>query len=223
MPEVTGRPFGAGHRCAPRRAERQSSEILQVPSPGGPEHWGPWTRIPRCTRRSTSIGIVGSERPVLPGSGRGRVILAGARWRRLAVLGDSIAAGVGDPVDGYQDRAWADRLAAALGVIHLNTGRAGAKLQFRASNEWLIAAARGVRLTEVRSTVVGDIDVNAILGLIRPSATATRGSASGSRSRAMRRPKCCRRSWTSPGPGGPSSTSSRTGCLSRSRSTQADQ
>jgi uncharacterized OsmC-like protein len=28
-----------------------------------------------------------------------------------------------------------------------------------------IAAARGVRLTEVRSTVVGDIDLNGILGL----------------------------------------------------------
>lgn len=53
-------------------------------------------------------------------------LLAGARWRRLAVLGDSIAAGVGDRVDGYQDRAWADRLAAALGVVHLNSGRIGA-------------------------------------------------------------------------------------------------
>lgn len=41
-------------------------------------------------------------------------LLGTASWRRLAVLGDSIAAGVGDPVPGYDDRSWADRLARAL-------------------------------------------------------------------------------------------------------------
>jgi lysophospholipase L1-like esterase len=53
-------------------------------------------------------------------------LLAGAQWRRLAVMGDSIAAGVGDQVDGYQDTAWADQLAAALGAAYLNTGQIGA-------------------------------------------------------------------------------------------------
>jgi len=40
--------------------------------------------------------------------------LAGHRWRRLAVVGDSIAAGVGDPVDGYRDLGWADMVHRAL-------------------------------------------------------------------------------------------------------------
>lgn len=53
--------------------------------------------------------------------------LAGAAWRRLLVMGDSIAAGTGDPVDGYVDRSWADRLAAALGPLaYLNLGHPGA-------------------------------------------------------------------------------------------------
>lgn len=60
------------------------------------------------------------------GPGEAATLLAGARWRRLAVLGDSIAVGVGDRVDGYQDRSWADRLATALGAVHHNTGRVGA-------------------------------------------------------------------------------------------------
>lgn len=41
-------------------------------------------------------------------------LLGAAPWRRLAVLGDSIAAGVGDPVPGYVDLSWADRLARVL-------------------------------------------------------------------------------------------------------------
>lgn len=39
-------------------------------------------------------------------------------WRRLAVLGDSIAAGIGDPVRGYRDLSWAERLAAAIAAAH---------------------------------------------------------------------------------------------------------
>ena len=39
-------------------------------------------------------------------------------WRRLAVLGDSIAAGVGDPVRGYRDLSWADRLSGAIATAH---------------------------------------------------------------------------------------------------------
>lgn len=45
-------------------------------------------------------------------------LLAPAPWRRLAVVGDSIAAGDGDPVPGYVDASWADRLAAALADAH---------------------------------------------------------------------------------------------------------
>jgi lysophospholipase L1-like esterase len=45
-------------------------------------------------------------------------LLAGAPWRRLVVMGDSIAAGVGDPTPGYPDRPWADQLADALATIN---------------------------------------------------------------------------------------------------------
>lgn len=37
-----------------------------------------------------------------------RRLLAGAPWKRLVVMGDSIAAGVGDPTPGYPDRPWGD-------------------------------------------------------------------------------------------------------------------
>jgi lysophospholipase L1-like esterase len=56
-----------------------------------------------------------------------RALLADAPWRRLLVMGDSIAAGIGGPVDGYLDRGWADRLAAALAAAYLNVGRVGAR------------------------------------------------------------------------------------------------
>jgi lysophospholipase L1-like esterase len=55
-------------------------------------------------------------------------LLSGARWRRLAVLGDSIAEGVGEPLDGYRDLSWIDRIAEPLGDVSpglavLNLGR----------------------------------------------------------------------------------------------------
>jgi lysophospholipase L1-like esterase len=40
--------------------------------------------------------------------------LRGAPWRRVVVMGDSVAAGEGDPVVGYRDLSWADRLVEAL-------------------------------------------------------------------------------------------------------------
>ncbi len=41
-------------------------------------------------------------------------LLRGARWRRFAVIGDSVAAGVGDPVPGYLPLPWAARVARGL-------------------------------------------------------------------------------------------------------------
>lgn len=41
-------------------------------------------------------------------------LLAGHPWRRFVVLGDSIAEGVGDAVDGYPHLGWTDRVAEAL-------------------------------------------------------------------------------------------------------------
>jgi len=54
-------------------------------------------------------------------------LLAGHPWRRFAVLGDSVAQGVGEPVPGYRRLGWADRLAGALAahrpdLAYLNLG-----------------------------------------------------------------------------------------------------
>jgi len=45
-------------------------------------------------------------------------LLATAPWRRLAVIGDSIAAGVGDDVPGFPSGGWAATLARVLGRVH---------------------------------------------------------------------------------------------------------
>ncbi|HWG63483.1 MAG TPA: SGNH/GDSL hydrolase family protein [Streptosporangiaceae bacterium] len=55
-------------------------------------------------------------------------ILAGHPWAAFAVIGDSIAEGLGDPVPGYRDQPWCDRIADALrrqrpGLRYLNLGR----------------------------------------------------------------------------------------------------
>ena len=57
-------------------------------------------------------------------------LLIDAPWSRLAVFGDSVAQGVGDPVPGYGDISWADRTAQALAsavgpVAYLNLGERG--------------------------------------------------------------------------------------------------
>jgi lysophospholipase L1-like esterase len=49
-------------------------------------------------------------------------------WRRIAVLGDSIAVHRGDPVDGYPTRTWAEQLVLALAPDeYRNLGVAGAR------------------------------------------------------------------------------------------------
>jgi lysophospholipase L1-like esterase len=58
----------------------------------------------------------------------GATLLGRAAWQRLLVMGDSIAAGIGDAVEGYRDRSWPDRLADALSPsAYLNLGQAGAR------------------------------------------------------------------------------------------------
>ena len=43
-------------------------------------------------------------------------MLRGAPWRRVAVLGDSIAEGVREPHDGYRDLSWIERIVQPLGA-----------------------------------------------------------------------------------------------------------
>ncbi|WP_052397939.1 SGNH/GDSL hydrolase family protein [Streptomyces sp. NRRL F-5123] len=64
------------------------------------------------------------------GEGEGGALLRGAPWRRFAVLGDSLAEGLGDPLPGYRTASWADRTAEALrsaapGLEYLNLGVRG--------------------------------------------------------------------------------------------------
>jgi lysophospholipase L1-like esterase len=66
-------------------------------------------------------------------------ILAFAPWRRLAVLGDSVAEGLGDPVDGFADGGWATIVAREL-------DRARPGLEYR-NLAW-----RGLLAEEVRET-----------------------------------------------------------------------
>lgn len=71
--------------------------------------------------------------------GEGAALLRDHPWRRFAVLGDSVAEGLCEPVQGYPDVQWADRIAAELRVVrpelaYLNLGR------------------RGLRAHEVRAT-----------------------------------------------------------------------
>ena len=44
-------------------------------------------------------------------------LLAGHPWRRFVVLGDSVAEGLCEPVDGYSNLQWADRIAAELRAV----------------------------------------------------------------------------------------------------------
>src|SRR3954452_6215254 len=58
-------------------------------------------------------------------------LLAGAPWRRYAVIGDSLSAGTGDPSPGYASLGWVDRVTDALRRVHpdlayLNTASIGA-------------------------------------------------------------------------------------------------
>lgn len=62
--------------------------------------------------------------------GEGTRLLEGAPWKRFAVLGDSLAEGLGDPLPGYRTVPWADRVAAALAgavpeLAYLNLGERG--------------------------------------------------------------------------------------------------
>jgi lysophospholipase L1-like esterase len=60
--------------------------------------------------------VTGAEAddPFCLGFGESATLLAGHPWKRFAVLGDSVALGTGDKVDGYSTLPWCDRIAAEL-------------------------------------------------------------------------------------------------------------
>ncbi|MEW2164653.1 GDSL-type esterase/lipase family protein [Streptomyces sp. NPDC007084] len=90
------------------------------------------------------------------GPGEGAELLAGARWRRAVVLGDSTADSAGmTVVPGWARSAWTDRVAAALREAHPRF----ACLHPR--------GRRDLTLSHVRSTQLGDaLDFNGDLALL---------------------------------------------------------
>jgi len=68
------------------------------------------TEIPQ----PTEIPDVEAQDPYVLSPAEESELLAGHPWSRFAVLGDSIAMGMGDPTEGYVTATWGGRVAAAL-------------------------------------------------------------------------------------------------------------
>jgi lysophospholipase L1-like esterase len=71
-----------------------------------------------------------STDPYCLAPGESEALLSGHPWRRFVVLGDSVAEGLCEPVDGYSELQWADRIAAELRAVrpelaYLNLGVSG--------------------------------------------------------------------------------------------------
>jgi lysophospholipase L1-like esterase len=61
-------------------------------------------------------------------AGEAAALLAGHPWKRYVVVGDSVAQGLGDPVPGYRELSWVERIAVELteqqpDLAYLNLGR----------------------------------------------------------------------------------------------------
>lgn len=65
-------------------------------------------------RTLTEIPDIEARDPYLLSPAEQSELLSGHPWSRFAVLGDSIAVGMGDPSEGYLTATWTERVAAAL-------------------------------------------------------------------------------------------------------------
>lgn len=65
------------------------------------------------TGMSTNTPTENTDPHVLPVA-QAVELLAGARWRRVVTIGDSIAEGIREPSPGYRDLSWTDRIEEAL-------------------------------------------------------------------------------------------------------------
>jgi lysophospholipase L1-like esterase len=74
--------------------------------------------------------MIEADDPYCLRPGESEKLLAGHPWRRFVVLGDSVAEGLCEPLDGYSELQWADRIAAELRAVapdleYLNLGVSG--------------------------------------------------------------------------------------------------
>jgi lysophospholipase L1-like esterase len=75
-------------------------------------------------------------------AGEARALLTGHAWRRFVVLGDSVAEGLTEPVDGYHPLPFADR-------VHVELASCSPDLAYRNLGR------RNLRAAEVRATQLG--------------------------------------------------------------------
>jgi lysophospholipase L1-like esterase len=73
-------------------------------------------------------------------AGEAARLLAGHPWHRFVVVGDSIAAGLGESRPGYPDQPWCDRVAAELrrqqpDLVYLNLGSANTPVAIVAARQ----------------------------------------------------------------------------------------
>ncbi|ONI68783.1 GDSL family lipase [Kribbella sp. ALI-6-A] len=83
--------------------------------------------------------MIEQEDPYCLRPGESAQLLAGHPWRRFVVLGDSVAEGLCEPLEGYSDLQWADRLAAELTAAAPDL-------------EYLNLGVSGLRAHEIRAT-----------------------------------------------------------------------
>jgi lysophospholipase L1-like esterase len=121
--------------------------------------------------------------PYCLAEGEARALLAGHPWTRFVVIGDSVAQGIGDPVEGYGDLPWADRIAAELaatrpGLAYLNLGQRdllaaqvrveqlGPALAFEPDLALVACGANDALRSSYRPDLVDD-ELRAIIGPLR--------------------------------------------------------
>lgn len=64
--------------------------------------------------------VTEADDPYCLRAGEAQRLLEGHPWKRFAVIGDSVATGTGDPVPGYANVPWCDRIAQELRVHQPN-------------------------------------------------------------------------------------------------------
>jgi lysophospholipase L1-like esterase len=70
------------------------------------------------TQRREMTPLTEATDPYVMSTDQGVELLAGAPWKRVAVIGDSVSAGIREAVPGYEDVSWVDRISDVLRRIH---------------------------------------------------------------------------------------------------------